>query len=171
MSPFLLLGVLNMDCPWSRQQNYLWKTTNKFFFSSECRDENKALWSSDTFLFLQCTDCFWCNMSNWIWRIWQWICIWSWGQYNPPSPPTKGWNWPFGRIVKQLPHTRPRTCSKPTKQFAKCLKCFTIFTIMTKKIIDNLLNANPTPRIGFFVDVLHFLPNLTPSHLMCEPAH
>ena len=125
-----------------------------------------AVWSSDTFLFLQCRDRFWCNMSNWIWRILQWICIWSWGQYNPPSPPTKGWNWPFGRIVKQLPHTRPRTCSKPTKQFAKCLKCF---TIMTKKTIDNLLNANPINRIALFVDGLHFLPNLTPSHLICEP--
>ena len=50
--------------------------------------------------------CFCCNMSNWIWQIWERICIWSSGQYNPPSPPTKGWNWPFGRIVKQLLHTR-----------------------------------------------------------------
>ena len=68
-------------------------------------------------LFLQCMDC-WCNMSNWICRIWQRICIWSSGQYNLPSPPTKGWNWPFGRIVKQLLHTRASTCSKPTKSFA-----------------------------------------------------
>ena len=51
--------------------------------------------------------CFCCNMSNWIWQIWERICIWSSGQYNPPSPPTKGWNWPFGRIVKQLLHTQP----------------------------------------------------------------
>ena len=78
--------------------------------------------------------CFCCNMSNWIWQIWERICIWSSGQYNSPSPPTKGWNWPFGRIVKQLLHTRHMF--QPTKKrVCKMFECFTIFTVVIRMTV------------------------------------